>query len=100
MRATWVTSLIAGILFGVVARLVDTANLEGGYAVILFFISALGAVIGIPQIREIHAEHRRRGSARARMEDFPAFYLPAWGRMIVWFVSCVISAFTTKALGL
>jgi hypothetical protein len=100
MRATWVTSLIAGMLFGYVARLVDTANLQGVYAVIIFYISVLFAVLGVPQIREIYAEQRRRGSVRVRKEDFPAFYLPAWGRMFVWFVACAISAFTIKAFGL
>jgi hypothetical protein len=86
---------------GLIACLSDASKLATGYAFAFFAISAPVGVIGVPQIREAFAEMRRRGShILAQKEDLTTFYFPAWGRMLVWFVSCAVSGLSLKALGL
>lgn len=112
MRATWLTSLIAGIGFGVLCRIVDTAEetivaealtkQQAFYGLLVMFVlSTVFAVVGVTQIRELHAEHRRRG-VRVMMDaaDFTAYYFPTWGRMTVWFLAVASSSLLTKTLGL
>lgn len=111
MRATWITSLLAGSLLGFLSRVVDLADEDGlpwtltkqeaSWALMLvFFVTTFVGVIGIPQLRESYAEMKRRGAwTLNRREDLAVFYFPAWGRMAMWFVAVVLTSITAKAVG-
>lgn len=101
MRATWFTSLLAGVLIGMAARVSELADLDGSVVLILFAAAVPLAVVGLPQLGEAYAERKRRGSIRlTRDGDLAKFYLPTWGRMFAFFGSCVISVVVMKRLGL
>jgi hypothetical protein len=101
MRATSITSSIAGVILGLAIRLVEVNRLNHALLFPLFIILAVLAVIGLPQLREMRQERSRSGEwLLCRKEDFKAFYFPAWRRMFTWFLSCVVSFFAAKALGL
>jgi len=67
----------------------------------IFFAVVLIGVVGITQIRDMHAERKRRGlgffGIMAGQEDFTRFYFPGWGRMFIWFVAVVVTIFSLKA---
>ncbi len=101
IRATWYTSLLAGALFGVVARYIDTARLDGIYGVVLFILTVPVGVLGLPQLREMYGEKRKRDAVTlTREQDFKQYYLPSWGRMFLWFAAASATAFLARALGL
>lgn len=101
MRATWITSLTAGLLIGTTARLCELAKLDGSLPLIVFVIVVPVAVIGIPQLREARAERRKRGSfTLSGKGDLATFYLPTWGRMFGCFLSAVASTLILRAVGL
>ncbi len=103
LRATRITSLIAGIIFGTTLSLIETDTSTGTFLVFaMFLLFMVFAVIGIPQYREAQQEVKRRGLDRLggllEQEDFAAFYLPTWGRMFLYFCGTVAGALLTKAL--
>ena len=113
MRATWFTSLVAGAIFGVLCRVVDTTGDEGmirGFTrheafcalFIVFIFSVVFAVGGYSQLREMFAQRDRRGfPVVIGQEEFTTtFYFPVWGRMLIWFSACAVAAFASKAWGL
>jgi hypothetical protein len=102
VRATAITSLITGLGFGALVVYLDPASESAEIAVILtvFFTSTAVGVIGIPQIREMHAERKRRGQGAfgvlARHSDFSTYYLPTWGRMFLWFIASGVGGYLVK----
>jgi hypothetical protein len=100
MRATWITSIIGGALFGFLVRLADVGRIDGGLNIFLFFVVVIVFVIGIPQLREVYRGAEGLRGLFDRRPDFKTFYLPTWARMLVWFISTGVSAATTRALGL
>lgn len=103
MKATWVTSAVAGALFATIISIFGSNKSELANLVFLavFLVSSVVGVIGIGQLREINAERKRRGlgifSMMAEKDDFARFYVPGWGRSLVWFLAAVCVA-VTKAL--
>lgn len=103
MRATWYTSLIAGFLFAVIASRLEAP--AGSPTLVLlvavFFITGFIGVIGIPQLREMHEERRRRGlgmfGVMVERSDFARFYFPTWGRMFVWFCGTAVASLALNA---
>lgn len=92
MRATWYTSILAGGIMGAVAHVLEGGALDGSIVLILFLIGAPVAVIGLPQLREAQLERKRRGSLGLTQEgDLLKYYLPAWGRMFIFFGACILS---------
>ncbi len=66
----------------------------------IFILSYVFGVFGITLLRQFLAERERRGGGLfLARQDFTTFYLPVWGRMIVWVASLAITAFTLKAFG-
>jgi hypothetical protein len=101
MRATWFTSMIAGVLIGFATHATEAYHLGVAILILTFALSMLIAVIGIPQLRDANAEMKRRGCiALMQKSDLSAFYLPAWGRMLICFMTSVASILLLKALGL
>ena len=100
MRATWITSIIGGALFGFLMRLADVGRIDGDLNIFFFFVVAIVFVIGIPQLREVYRGAKGLRGIFTRRPDSGAFYLPTWSRMLIWFISTGVSAATTKALGL
>jgi len=103
MKATWATSLLTGIILGgviYISELSGKADLV--FVLPVFFASALLGVIGLGQIRSMHAERKKRGlglfGIMASAEDFSRYYFPAWGRMFLWFLATVVTIFSLKAL--
>lgn len=100
MRATWFTSLVGGILFGMAVRVFEVVELDGGFMLALFAIIVPVAVAGIPQLREMREERRRRGTLTLMRDgDLFAYYLPIWGRMALWFIGSIIAVLTLRRLG-
>jgi hypothetical protein len=102
MRATWLTSLVTGVGFGILAVLGDRVG-EQVHLILLaiFFVSTLFGVIGLPQLREAFAECRARGALTLmRREDLHRFYLPVWGRMFMWFLSTAATGLIAKSMGI
>ena len=100
MRATWFTSLVGGIVLGAAIRVIEVMKLDGRFMLVLFAIIAPVAVAGIPQLREMSEERRRRGTLTLMRDgDLFAYYLPIWGRMALWFIGCIISVLTLRRLG-
>ncbi len=95
MRATWITSAVAGAIFGTVIHLSERGGEQVSTAIILplFFVLAVIGVIGITQVQEIRAERKKRGLGffgfMAEPGDFSRFYFPGWGRIFVWFITVV-----------
>lgn len=104
MRVTWITSAIAGAAFGFIATLADVGDGTGKaghvvtYAMLtLFFVSFFVCVIGIIQFRQMWAKRCTSSWISHQIEDGPAFLVPTWGRMAVWFVSAGVGAVLSKA---
>ncbi|MDX2111375.1 MAG: hypothetical protein SFY80_14180 [Verrucomicrobiota bacterium] len=98
MRATWVTSAIAGAVFGSIPPAITSSEsqLVQNALMVLLFASMIVGVIGIGQLREEHVERKRRGlglfGVMVESGDFKRFLLPTWGRMLVWFISVSVVA--------
>lgn len=103
MKATWITSSLAGAIFGAVIYALERNGEKTDMAFVspLFFAVFLIGAIGIAQIREMYAERRKRNLGFFRImtgrEDFIRFYFPAWGRMFVWFAAVVVTLLSLKA---
>jgi hypothetical protein len=96
MRATWLTSLLAGILLGTVgglAELYEDALLLGLF-VGLFFVTTPTLVFGLSLFRELREEQKARGldwmHPLSEWKDLRRFCFPLWGRMLVWFIAVAI----------
>ncbi len=93
MRATWITSLAAGVIFGVVAGIVVPRVDAFAFLVLLvvFLPTTFLGVFGVRQMKEMLEERKRRGlgffGSLAEIEDLRRFYLPIWGRMLIWFIT-------------
>lgn len=99
MRATWFTSLLAGIVFGAVTGL-DEAEFSTWYGLALLLILVPVAVLGLPQLREAFtAGKQREGISTPRMDDIRRHFIPAWGRLIVWLASAAAAAWVERMLG-
>jgi hypothetical protein len=104
MRATWFTSMVAGFVFGAVAIASGPQyGALGTTAVaITFLVSVFVGVFGVPQMREMREEGRRRGlgifAVMAERSDFSRFYIPTWGRMFVWFCAAGAGGFVLKTI--
>jgi hypothetical protein len=98
MRASWLSSLLSGILLGIACRLEDNAGLEGSpvellekdtfsYLVVFaFFALLITTVIGVDQLREFRSQRSLQGFFHCEVDghDWEEFYLPAWGRLLVY----------------
>jgi len=107
MRATWITSAVAGLPFGFVATLAGLGGdkPKGAFYIaawvvgVLFVPSLVVCVFGISQLREMWVKRRTRNSWLShQVADGPAFLVPAWGRMGVWFIAAVAGSLLSKAL--
>jgi len=104
MRATWITSLVAGAVFGAIAAGVNrrTGAVADVILVAALLVTVLIGVFGVPQIREILEERKKRGlgmfGVMIERSDFSRFYFPTWGRMFVWFCATVVGVTAWKAL--
>lgn len=103
MKATWITSSIAGVILGAVIHALEGNGEKANMAIVspVFIVAVLVGVTGIGQFRELHAERKKRGlgflGIMAKQEDFSRFYFPAWGRMLLCFVAVVVTTFSLKA---
>lgn len=103
MKATWITSAVAGAILGAVIHFAERDDGKADMALIMpvFFITGIVGAVGVSQFREMHAERKRRGlgpfGIMAEPSDFTRFYLPGWGRMLVWFISAVVTVFSLNA---
>lgn len=109
MRATWITSAVAGASFGVFASLVKITRVPVDGAAASKYVSltlgiglcvvGLFCVIGSTQLRDINAKRRSRGILMdIKLEDVAAFLVPVWGRMLVWFITAGAAALVVKAI--
>ena len=104
MRATWITSLIAGVIFGSVAGIVVPRVDAMVFAMLLcvFLPTVFVGVFGIGQMKEMLEERKKRGlgffGVLAESEDFKRFYLPTWGRMLIWFFATGVGVFVTRGV--
>lgn len=66
----------------------------------IFFAEVIVGVIGVAQIRDMRTERKRRGfgffDVMADPDDFLRIYFPRCGRMIVWFISTVVTVVSFK----
>ena len=99
MRATWYSSLLSGFGMGTLAAL-SNPNYEFPWGIVLlivFFPAMIFGVMGWPQIREVHAQQRKRRADFFTMQlqpgDLRQYLLPTWGRMLVCFLSTAATAF-------
>jgi len=81
------------------------SSLRSQAAVILWFIIAFFVPVLLATADLKYAARRRRelgGFFRplTSKDDFRLFYIPAWRRTLVWFVSTVVSVLILKALGI
>lgn len=87
-RATWLTSVFAGATIGMAAEFTEIRHLPSYWIAPVFFIGMFCCVMGIPQMMELRALQKRRGSfSIPAREEFTEHYFPAWGRMFIAFVS-------------
>ncbi len=88
-RATYLTSILAGIGMGVLLRMSEREAWTAVIPMLVFFIAVIFCVVGIPQFRETNSEMRRRNQsifhAPSQPSDFKKFYVPAWLRMLTFF---------------
>ncbi len=102
MRATWITSVAAGVVFGSVIHLTERHGDEVRMAIVLpiFFAVVIVGVIGVSQIRDMRTERKRRGhgffDVMAEPDDFSRIHFPRCGRMIAWFISTVVTVVSFK----
>ena len=99
MRATWITSVIGGALFGLLVHLTDVGIIDDGLNVPFFFLDAILFVFGVPQLREDYRGAKGLMGLFTRTTDFRSCQA-TWRRMTIWFISVTVSVFTAKALGL
>lgn len=108
MKATWYTSIISGVGFGIILQVFDPeTGVETSIISLVFLAFMLVGVVGVSQIRDMFVS---RGpfifppwgtwgtGIKVEKEDFTKFYLPAWGRMFLWFLSTVITVFVVKSV--
>jgi hypothetical membrane protein len=107
MRANWITSIVTGVVVGTCSRILE-ANADkimtAGFT--LFFLASMFVgVIGIRQMTEIKNQFPAlffpfsQGILIPKKENFADFYLPAWGRMIAFFLATSFTVFTLKHFG-
>lgn len=105
MRATWITSAVAGLPFGFVAALAGLGGEKPKGAIyiaawavgVLFVPSLVVCVIGISQLREMSARRRLRSSWLShQVADGPDFLVPLWGRMGVCSIAAVAGSLISK----
>lgn len=95
IRATWYTSLLAGIIVGELAALANPpAQPPWGLLLLLaFFPLVFVGVIGLPQHQKIRAEMKKRGYGylywQIHAGDFRQYIYPLWGRGFIWFAAVV-----------
>lgn len=101
------TSAVVGLPFGFVATLAGLGGEKPRGAIyiaawvvgVLFVPSFVVFVFGISQLREMSARRRERSSWLShQVADGPAFLVPVWGRMGVWFIAAVAGSLLSKAL--
>ena len=100
-RATRVTALVAGFSTVISIELIQEMRLSTACIALPFYGFAITGVVGIPQMQELQAERKRRGSyLLLEPGDLKTYYVPVWGRMFLWFVGCVITGIIKKAANL
>lgn len=100
-RATWLTAAIAGAITVVSGQIDSRMGLNFCVTAITFYTSFILGIVGVPQLREAYREMRRRGSwTLLETGDLQQFYFPVWRRMLIWFVSCGVTALVCNVLGL
>jgi hypothetical protein len=99
MRATWITSVIGGALFGLLVRLTDVGIIDDGLNILFFFVDAIFFVFGVPQLREDYRGAKGFMGLFTRPTDFRSCQA-TWCRMLIWFISVTVTVATTRALGL
>lgn len=99
MRATWITSIIGGVLFGFLVRLTDVGKIDDGLNIFFFFVDAIFFVIGVPQLREDYRGAKGLMGLFTRTTDFRSCQ-STWRRMLIWFIFVTVTVATTRALGL
>ncbi len=106
MRATWISSAVVGLPFGFVATLatIGSDKQRGASFIAAWIIGVLFVpmfvvcVFGISQLREIQVKRRTRSSWLShQIEDGPAFLVPVWGRLAVFFVAAAAGSALSKA---
>ena len=91
------------MVFGSVMHFTERLGEEARVAIFIpiFFAVFIVGVIGVAQIRDIRAERKRRGlgifDIMVDPDDFSCIYLPRFGRMLVWFISTVVTAVSFRA---
>ena len=96
--------MVAGAVLGIVAGFVVSRVDAFAFLVLLivFFPSALLGVFGVPQMKEMLEERKKRGlgffGVLAESEDFKRFYLPTWGRMLIWIITVGVVGIITRGL--
>ncbi len=100
-RATYLTSILAGIGIGVVLHISEREAWTAVIPMLVFFIAVIFCVVGIPQFRETNSEMRRRNQsifhAPTQTGDFKKFYVPAWLRMLTFFACTAGTTFVLAA---
>ena len=102
MKATWITSAVAGMIFGAVVHALERDGGKADMALVapLFLVVVFVGVIGVGQIRAMYAERKRRGlgffGVMAESGDFTRYYFPAWGRMFACFAAVVATSLGLK----
>ncbi len=104
LRATWITSLLAGLFFGTSIQLLDPpSNSPFSFLLIIAFAAMVViSVVGIPQLRELHQEQRENGGEWFGMHtqgyDFWGFHGPAMGRGCLFFCAVTVSTLIAKRI--
>jgi hypothetical protein len=70
------------------------------WAALTFFFLVAVSVTDFSYWKRRVKEQRSIFRPMASQEDFKQFYVPAWGRMFVWFVASIISVGVMALLGL
>jgi hypothetical protein len=107
MRANWITSIVTGVIVGTCSRILDAnaGKITTAGFTLFFLASMFVGVIGIKQMTEIknqfppHLFPFSQGILIPQKENFANFYLPAWGRMIAFFLATSFTVFTLKHFG-
>lgn len=109
MRATWLTSLVSGVLFGLFCRITENPMpfLEvveretlSWLVLVLFFLLLFTSVVGVVQIRELrnHLNLPAFFHIEDDADEWAALYQPLWGRLLVFFVSLICTTWMCSML--
>ncbi len=73
--------------------------LQSIWMLIAFLVPVFASTYDFEYARERRGKKRGFLGMYTNEQDFQEFYIPAWCRMIAWFIAAVVSTFLLKAVG-